>query len=156
MAGCRHSGEGAAVKAALCREDQGPLDAAYRVAMLAGQLDGRFIGLGAGIAEEHPVGAAAGGDGRGQLFLFRDPVQVRDVLQPTQLPGQTLAQHPVTVAEGADGDAGHGIEIAAAIAGLDPHPLAADGLERKPPVGVHHRRHGSGGTRTHMPEGARF
>ena len=175
LAGGGDGRQGAAVEAGLGREDQwaalgAAIDAAHHVAVLAGQLDRRLIGLGAGIAEEDLVGAAVGGDPGRQLLLLRDPVEVGHVLQPPQLARQRPPHHRAAVAEGADGDAGHAIEIALALAVPQPDAAAAHQLDREAPVGVHHRRvgrclarrrrdrccHGSGGTRTHMPEGARF
>ena len=166
LAGGGDRGQGAAVEAGLGGEDQGPLlraDATHQLAMLAGQLDGRLIGLSAGIAEEHPVEAAAGRDRLRQLLLFRDPVQIGHVLQPAQLAVEGLAQTRVAVAQGAHGDAGHAVEVAAAVLIPHPHTLSSHQLHREAGIGVHHRvggvrgwRDGSGGTRTHMPEGARF
>jgi hypothetical protein len=62
LAGGGHGGEGAAVEAGVGREDEGLGDAAHHVAMLAGQLDGGLVGFRPGIAEEHPIGTAAGTD----------------------------------------------------------------------------------------------
>ena len=69
------------------REDQRLADAAAAVAVLAGQLDGGLIGLGAGVAEEHLVAAAVGGNPAGQLLLLANGIQVRHVLQLAQLLG---------------------------------------------------------------------
>jgi hypothetical protein len=42
------------------------------MAVLAGQLDGGFVGLGARIAEKHPIKTTAGPDQRRQLLLLGD------------------------------------------------------------------------------------
>ena len=54
--------QGAAVETGLGREDHRALDAAAGVAVFTGQLDGSLVGLGPGIAEKDPIGAAVGGD----------------------------------------------------------------------------------------------
>ena len=157
LAGGAHSRQGAAVEAGFGGEDHGALDAAHHVPMLAGQLDCGLVGLGAGIAEEHPVGAAALADRPGQGLLLGDAVQVGHVLEGAQLVAEIAPQHPVAMAEGAHGDAGDAVEVATALVVPHPKPFPPHQGEGKARVGVHHRRKdGSGGTRTHMPEGARF
>jgi len=80
LTGGAHRRQCAAVEAGLGREDDRPLNASHEMAMLAGQLDRRFVGLGSGITEKDAIGAAAAGDPGGEQFLFRDPVQVGDML----------------------------------------------------------------------------
>ena len=171
LAGCRDGGEGASVEAGLGGENNwrlsaGAADAPGDAAMLAGQFDRGLVGFGAGIAEEHRVGAAVGRDPGGELLLLRDPVEVGDVLEFAQLPAQLAAHDAAAVAQGADGDAGDAVEVALAVLIPHPHTPAPNQFEGEAPVGVHHRRlggglpgwrhDGSGGTRTHKPEGVRF
>ena len=83
------------------------------MAVLAGELDGGFVGFRTGVAEEDAVRAAVVPNPARQLLLLGDPIQVGDVLQLAQLMLERLAHHTAAVAEGADRNAGHGIEIAA-------------------------------------------
>ena len=55
------------------------------MAVLTGQLDGGLIGLSAGVAEENPIQAAAGGDRSGEFLLLGDSIQIGYVLQLAQL-----------------------------------------------------------------------
>ena len=55
------------------------------MAVLTGQLDGGLIGLSAGVAEENPIQAAAGGDRSGEFLLLWDSIQIGYVLQLAQL-----------------------------------------------------------------------
>ena len=130
--------QGAAVEAGLGREDHRPLDAAAGVAVFAGQLDRRLVGLSPRIAEKHPIGAAVAGDPARQLLLLRDPVKVRDMLQPSQLAAQRLPHGRVAVAEGAGGDTRHAVEVPAAL--VVPQPAAPALFEGQgiAAVGVHH------------------
>ena len=82
----------------------------------ARQLDGGLVGLGPGVAEEHPVHAGQ----RGQLRAQRAPARRsgRD-WRCGSAPGllaQGVAHRRVGVAEAAHGDAGQGVEITLAVA----------------------------------------
>ena len=82
------------------------------------------------------------------------------MLELVELLDKGLAQHRIAVTQGADGYAGDRIEVLVAVAVPDPNPLTSHQFEGISGIGIHHRRgdgrDGSGGTRTHMPEGARF
>ena len=114
--------------------------------MFSRQFDGSFIGFRSGVAEEDAVGAAVIHQPLRQLFLFRNPVQVGDVLKTAKLPLQLAPHHSVAVAQGVRGDPCDGVQIALTAIVPDPAPLAADEGEGKTAVGVHH---GAGGRRTH-------
>ncbi len=111
-------GQGAAVEAAAEGDDHALLRrAALRAGPLAHQLDRRLVGLGAGIAQEHALGEAAGADeflGKAQRRFA-----VEDVAGVPQLAGlldQRRVQVRIVVAWATDRDAGGQVDVLAAFA----------------------------------------
>ena len=131
LAGGGDRGQGAAVEGAQQRDHL----VAARAAVDAGQLDGRLVGLGAGIAQEHPVGEAVGHEQLGQLDLRPGVKQVGHVHQGLRLAADGRAHLRVAVPQRADGDAGEKIEILAAVRVPQPAAAAAHHGRRKPVVG---------------------
>ena len=129
--------ERAAMEAGCCREDHRLFDAAPLMAVLARQLDRGLIGFGAGIAEEDAVGTAVAHQPAGQLFLFRNPIEVGHMLEPSQLLAQSPLHGPVAVAQGAGGNASNSIQVAPPLGVLDPAALSLGQSQRETAVGVH-------------------
>ena len=87
------------------------------------QLDGRFVGLGAAVAEEHPVGEGMVAEHLGQPGLGLDVIEVRDVDQGPHLLRYRLGHGRVAVAETVDGDAGDEVQILLAVRVPHPYPF---------------------------------
>ena len=108
-----------------------------------GDLEGRLIGFGAGVAEEHP-GRQIGTEMGHQLFGQRDAglggVQVRHMTQRVQLSGDGLDDRRVPVAENVDGDTGQQIQIGLTVDIGHHRALAGDQCQRRGAVVVHHDR----------------
>ena len=126
------------MKAGCCREDHGLFDAAPLMSVFAGQLDRGFIGFGSGITEEDAVGTAVVHQPAGQLFLFWNLIEVRNVLEASQLLAQSPLHGSVAVAKGAGGDASDGIQVAPPLGVLDPAAFPFGQSQRETAVGVHH------------------
>ena len=131
LAAGRDGGQGPAVEGALERDDAEALGVAVRGMVLAGHLDGRLVGLGAGIGEEHHVREGVLDQALGQPLALRDPEEVRGVPELGGLLGQGLDQMRMGVAEGVHGDAGAEIEISLAISADEPRPLPSSRRKRR-------------------------
>ena len=123
----------------LHHDDGGFGDVLVLVREQARQLDGGLVGLGAGIAEEAQVHAGDVAQGAAEFFLQRHFIQDGGVHQGARLVGNGLGDHRVGVAESADGDAGGGVEVAAAVRIVEPDPFAAGKADRLPGIGRHER-----------------
>jgi len=140
VAGGRQRRQRAAVERVLHHDDGRRLDAPA-VPGQAGELDGGLVRLAAGVAEEHVVHAADGGEpvceGLLRVIWYRFEVWH----QAPQLLGQNPREPGVRVAERVDGDAGQRVQVAAA--GLVPQPdaFAVRERQRQPAVSVHDVRH---------------
>ena len=119
----------------------------------AGELDGALVGLGAGVAKEcaPDLGLVRGGGGRlarTGVRELREPARnlaavldlevVGDVQQAFRLANDSLVELGVVVAQAVHGDAGEEVQVLAAGAVREVHPLAADELDRRAAKGVHH------------------
>ena len=124
VAGRRDRRQRAAVKGALKRNDAEALRRARHRLIFARHLDRAFDRLGAGILEEHGVGKAQGAQPVGELFAFRNAVEVGDVPDFLRLRGQRFDQIRMRVAERVDGNARGEVEIAIAVSRDQPSALA--------------------------------
>jgi hypothetical protein len=93
------------------------------VGVLARQLQRRFVGFGAGVAEEGAVGEGGFGQGQAQAQHRLVGVAVTQVPQGVGLARQRVDHDRVAVAEAGDGDAGGEIEVMLAF--LVPHIQAS-------------------------------
>ena len=139
--GGRQRRQRAAVEGLLHDDDRRLGDTAV-VAVLARDLDRRFVGFQAGIAEEHLVQAGDGGDAVGGLLLQRDLEQVGRVDDAADLLGERAHQARVVVPERVDRDAGERIEVLLARLIPQPYALASHERDRLAGVGVHDVAHG--------------
>jgi hypothetical protein len=78
---------------------------AFLVAVQARELDGRFVGLAARIAEEHIVHTCQPAQQIGELLLLRDPVQIGCMDQARRLLRDGAHEAWVAVSQPIDGDA---------------------------------------------------
>ena len=92
--------------------------------MQARELDGRLVGLGPGIGEEHPIHAGQLGDQGPQALLLSDPIEVRGVDQSARLLAEGGGQGRVGVTETAHRHTGQGVQVAFALVIPEPDPLA--------------------------------
>jgi hypothetical protein len=113
------------------------LRVAALVAVHAHQLQRPFVGLGAGVGEEHLVHPGQRADAVGQRLLLGDAVDVRDVDQAADLLGQRSDQLRMRVAEPVHGDACQRVQVLPAVLVRQPRPLAAREGDRQAGVGVH-------------------
>ena len=133
------------MKTGRCRQDDRAFDAQALMAVLASQLDGRFIGLSTGVAEKNAIGAAVVDEPAGQLFLLWELIQVGNVLQSIQLILQRTTHHPVAVAQRASGDSCHRVQISMPLIVAKPTAASTDQSQWITVVGAHDC---SGSTRT--------
>ena len=133
------AGHGAAVKAGPGRDDLCLFNASFAAPVLAGQLDGGFVGLSPGVAEEHRIHRAVGGDPGGQFPLLQGEIKVGHMLQSTQLFTEGLLQCRVAMAQAADRNARNTVQVTVAVVIPKPTAPAMGEGHRKTPVGVHHR-----------------
>src|SRR5579884_2599242 len=112
--------EGAAVEGAVERDDLRP------AGRLAGPLERRLDGLGAGVAEEHAGAAEAIRQLRRELLHRLRPVQVRHVPEPVELRVRGRGGRRVPVTEPDDRDAREQIEVALAGVVDEPGTVALD------------------------------
>ena len=140
--GGRQRRHGAPVEGPFHHHDDRLLDAAV-VAVQPRELDGRFVGLAPGIAEEHPVHAGNPGEGVGEAFLLGDAVEVGGVDDARGLGGDGRHHARVPVPKPRDRDAGERVEVAPALGVPDPRALAAGDGHRQAAVGVHEVLHGA-------------
>ena len=143
-------GRGPAMEGAREGEDVGAFGLALFVKMLAHHLHRQFAGLGPRIGEEDGIGKGMGHQHVGQPFLFRDPVEVRDMPELARLFGQRRHQFGRGMAERVDRDPGAQIKVSAAIRGPEPGALATHEGEGGTGVG---RQHGSDHLRLLKKEG---
>src|SRR4051812_35130651 len=111
--------EGAAVERALERHE------AALAGRLARVLERRLVRLGPRVAEEGGRAAEPVGEPRRERLHRLGPVEVRDVPERVELRVRGRERCGVEVAEADDGDACDQVEVARAVVGGDPAPLAA-------------------------------
>ncbi|MBK7643402.1 MAG: hypothetical protein IPJ19_10190 [Planctomycetes bacterium] len=105
---------GAAVEAALERDEAGASGLADHALVLAGDLERRFDCLGAAVGEEHGLQPAQARDAFRDLFGVRMAEQVARVDQAAELVAELRHHARVRVAQSRDGDAAQEIEPLAA------------------------------------------
>ena len=127
----------AAVEARAGAQDHRCADLPLLVAIFPSQLDRGFIGLCSGITEEDRIGAAVGADPLRQQLLFRNPVEVGDVLDAAKLGIQCSLQSPVAVPKRAGGDASDAIKKAAPFTVLHPNTVPFGERQRKTAISGH-------------------
>ncbi|MEZ4394554.1 MAG: hypothetical protein R3A48_26070 [Polyangiales bacterium] len=113
------------------RDDVDALDVAAAVVKAPRELERGLVGLGAAVAEVHPVEARAPRELRGELDLPVGVVVVRDVPEARDLLGDGLHQRRVRVAEHAHRDARVEVEVAAAVGVPEVAALAAGHHQRR-------------------------
>ena len=109
------------------------------MAVLSSELDGRFIGFSAGVAEKNAVSTAVLHQPGGQSVLLGNPIEVGNVLETAELTTEAAAQGTVAMAKGVGGNACNGIEMASALVIPDPATTSPHQGEGEAVVGVHHR-----------------
>ena len=97
---------------------------------LAGELQRRLVGLGAGVAEEDRLGERGGAEPLGQPDLGLGREEVRGVPEQRGLGLEGGAELGIRVAEAGGRDAAHQVEIAAALGVDQPATLAAHEADR--------------------------
>ena len=127
---------GAAVERFFEHHHCGILDALL-VAVVARQLDRRFVGFRAGIAEKHLVHAGGRNNTVGEFFLGRDLVDVGGVDQLADLFAQRCDQLRVAVADRVDGHSSECVQVAFALRVPQPDTLTALKGDGQAAVGVH-------------------
>mmetsp|Transcript_2953 Transcript_2953/g.9707 ORF Transcript_2953/g.9707 Transcript_2953/m.9707 type:complete len:489 (-) Transcript_2953:104-1570(-) len=135
--GC-DGGQRAPVEAVPRGHHEGPLHPARGARVLAGQLDGRLVGLRPGVAEEHLVSGRPIKDFAGQLALLRDVVEVGDVRHAGNLAGDCVHEGRVRVPEHRGGDARGKVEVARPVDAPERAALTAVDGNALPGVGAHH------------------
>jgi hypothetical protein len=120
-------------------------------ARLADDLEGRLVGLGAGVREVHATPDRARGQPLGQRLHRPGEEEVGHVHQLAGLGAHRLHDPGMAVAGVADGDAGQEVEVLVAVRVPQPHALAADELDRLARVVVGQRAHCAGRTFVPMP-----
>ena len=130
-------GERAAVERVDERDDLAAAFAVFVGAVLARAFDRALIGLGAGIAEKHPVQPGALAQPPRQPPAGGGIVQVGGVLHKARLLGDGLEPGRVGEAERIDADAGGEIEIGPAVCVAGDKALAAFDDNGAAGVGVH-------------------
>ena len=125
LARCRDHGEGAPVERLHRRDD---LVGAVEVdlAVLAGDLYRRLVGLCPAVLEEHLVAAGVLDQYLGQLHLGNGVVQVGNVPQRPTLLLQRLYQGRMAVPQTRDRDPAHEVKVLLAVFVPDLHALAPD------------------------------
>jgi hypothetical protein len=93
--------------------------------VFARHLDGAFIGLGAGIREEHLIGEGCLDEALGQPLATRDAHEVRDVPDLLGLLDQRRHEMGMRISERIDRDAAAEIEISFASVVVKPRTLAS-------------------------------
>ena len=136
LAGQRQRAHGAAVEGAFGRNEFGAPGQ-------PGDLERDLVGLGAGVAEEHPrlrVGAEVADQRLGQRDTGFGGVEVGGVAQRVQLRGDGLDDRRVAVAEHVDRDAAEQVQVGLAVGVGDHGAVAAGQRQRRGAVVVHHHR----------------
>ena len=105
------------------------------MAVEAGELDGRLVGLGAGIAEKRLVQAAQRGQAFRQLLLFGDAVNVGGMDQAACLIAQRVGHRRVGVSQPADGHAAEGVQVFLTRGIPQPGPFPPFEGDREPCIG---------------------
>ena len=123
------------MKGALEGDDAVALGVAAHILIAAGDLDGAFHRLGAGIAEEHEVGEGRGAQPLRQPLGLGNLEQVRDVPDLVGLRIERLDEARMRVAQRIDRDAGGEIEIALAVRRDQPNAFAPLESEIGPGIG---------------------
>lgn len=114
------------------------LESSLLVPKSAGEFIQAFVGLRAGVAEEHAPRGKMPHDGAGQVRLGGLVVEVGDMHQPARLLHQGLGDLGVGMAQRAHGDAAPEVDVTAA--GDVPHNAAravAQGQVEAPVAGHH-------------------
>jgi len=110
-----HGEQGTAVEGVQAGHDARLLVAELGMGDFTGQLQGRFVGFRAGIAEESAVGEGGFRQGQGQAQDRLIGVAIAQVPQGIGLLGQGFHHNRVAVAQGSDGDAGGEIQVMLAV-----------------------------------------
>ena len=132
----RERGHRAAVEAVFHDDDTGAR-LAPGVAVQPGDLQCALDGLGAGIAEEHPLHAREAGDPAGEFLLPGNAHQVAGVDQGGRLVGDHRRQCWVRVAQRADAEPADRVQVTVSVLVPEPGPFAALERDRQGGVGVH-------------------
>jgi hypothetical protein len=138
VVGDRQRAHGAAGKRVLQRDEAAALGLPPGVPVAARELQARLVGLGAAVAEEHARQAREVGQAGGGIRLERMVVEVRGVQQRRCLLGDHGGEARMGVAERRDADAGHEVEVGAAVGVVQARPLTAHEDDRLAPVGLQH------------------
>ena len=138
VAGGRERRHGAPVEAAV-HDHHARCGDVPAVAVETGDLDGRFVRFGAGVAEEDVVHAGDGAQPAGKAFLGRNAVEVGRVQQRRCLLGNRRGHLGMGVAEAADGDARQGVEVCLAGVVVESGAFAARERYGQAGVGGHDR-----------------
>ena len=133
----RQRAERPAVKRVLERDELGARLAA-RVPVAPGELEARFDGLGAAVAEKRARQARELREALGQLSLQRVEEQIRGVQQRLRLVGDGARQPWVRMAERRDADARQQVEILASLRVEQADALAAHERDRLTSVRLQH------------------
>jgi hypothetical protein len=107
------------------------------------QLDRRFVGLTAGVAEEHLVHTRQRGKAIGRGLGFADTIDIGSMDEAGNLIAQRLDQAGVIVTQRVYGDSRQGVEVGLALFIEQPATLSVGKGDRQPPVGIHQMRHES-------------
>jgi len=138
LAGRGDRRERAAVEGVLRREDERLVDLEDLVRVLACELDGRLVRLGARVAEEGAVRARSLHQPRRELPLLRDVVEVAHVVHRLHLVVDGVSERHVRVAEAAGGDARREVEVLVAVRVPEVAALSASDGKLEAAVGAHH------------------
>ena len=114
-AGSCEGGERAAVEAAGQGDDVDGIPALHLGLVAAGQLDGRLVGFGAGVAEEGLAEVGRGKEQASQLKLRLLVEEVAHVPEGVGLLHEGFVDLVVAVANGRDGDAGEQVDVFLAV-----------------------------------------
>ncbi len=127
IAGGGQGRQGAAVEGAFGTDDGRPLTLAPALSgPAAGGLDQGLVSLGSAVAEHHAVEPRELDEQLGGVGLGADVEIVARMQQRAGLLADGLGQHRVGMTEGADGDAGEEVEVAAPLAIPKVAALTAD------------------------------
>lgn len=138
-AGGGQRGQGAPVPGRVHGDDVG-VAVAVPVGVVARQLDGGFVGLGAAVVEDHVAHAGQPRQARGQLGLLRDFVDIGGVDDARGLLADGRDQPGMGVAQTGDADARQRVQVLAALRVPQPDTLAVGERYRQPGIDVGQRR----------------
>ena len=135
LPGGGQGGQGAAVEAAFQGQDGGVLRPQMLGPVFAGHLDGAFVGLRAGVAEEHLLHPGALTEHGGQFGAGLCVVKVRGVLQSGGLFADCFLPHLVAGAENVYPDAAAQVDVFLAVLIGQHRPVPASQYHREPGIG---------------------